>query len=473
MNLNQIYPKLKIDRDILGITCDSKKVKENYIFVVIKGKKQNGKNFIKEALDLGACLIVTDQIIFGDFNHIKVKDAKKEYIKLLQQFYHYSPNIYTIGITGTDGKTTTSTLLNNILNLALSSAYIGTNGINYLNRKIKFVHTTPTPDLLYKTYNSLKKYKINNLVLEVSSEGILDGRVNDFKFNGAIFTNLSHEHLNTHKTMQNYIKAKAVLFSSLDKNGLAVINADDYYSHYLKYYTKAKIISYGINDGMYKANNINMNFNKTEFDVFYKGHLLAHFSTALFGRYNVYNALAAIAYANELGIDIKYIKAGIETITEIDGRFMLFTSKNKITGIVDFAHTPNALLNLLSNINEIKKGKSIIILGAQGEKDYTKREKMGVIATTYSDITIFTSEDPKNESLFGILYDLTKNIENKEYYITLSRKDAINLASQLAKPNDIILVTGKGNETYEQVQNYRFNNNDLLNLKNALNLANK
>lgn len=468
MNLQQLYPSLGRNIEVMGITANSKRVRKNFIFVAIKGHKHNGKKYVKEALENGACLIVTDQMVLKNYNHIRVRNAKSEYIRLLQLFYHYNHEIYTVGITGTDGKTTTANILNQIFNVAKSSAYIGTNGISYLKKTIKTKHTTPTPDLFYEAYNVLRKHQINDLVMEVSSEGILDGRIEKMEFDGAIFTNLSHEHLNTHKTMDRYFKTKAKLFQNLKKGALAVMNSDDFYGTELAAYTKARVITYGLDTGMYQAKNIHLNLLSSEFDVYFKGLFLGHFNLPLFGKYNIYNALAAIAYANELGIDFKYIKQGIETLLPIDGRFMHFKNKNNITGIVDFAHTPNALQNLLTNINEFKKGKLIAILGSQGEKDKTKRTKLGQIATTLADITIFTSEDPKHESLFGILYDITENLKDKEYYLTLSRKEAITLATKLAKENDIIVITGKGNETTEQIYDYHFKHNDFYLLKNAL-----
>lgn len=468
MNLQQLYPSLGLNTEVLGITANSKRVRKNFIFVAIKGKKHNGKKYIKEALNSGACLIVTDQFVLKTPKHIRVRDAKLEYIRLLQLFYQYHHEIYTVGITGTDGKTTTANILNHIFDVAKSSAYIGTNGINYLNKSIKTKHTTPTPDLFYEAYYVFKKHNINDLVMEVSSEGIVDGRIEDLEFDGAIFTNLSHEHLNTHKTMDNYFKTKAKLFRNLKKTGLAVINSDDFYGTELAAYTMARLVTYGIDTGMYQAKNIRLNLLNSEFDVFYKGIFLAHFNLPLFGKYNIYNALAAIAYASELGIDTTYIKKGIETLLPIDGRFMYYKNKTNITGIVDFAHTPNALENLLGNLKEFKKGKLITILGAQGEKDKTKRSKMGEIATELADITIFTSEDPKHESIFAILYDLTSKLENKEYYITLSRKEAITLATKLAKSNDIIVITGKGNENKEQILDFQFKHNDFTLLKSAL-----
>ena len=210
---------------------------------------------------------------------------------------------------------------------------------------------------------------------------------------------------------------------------------------------------------MYQAKNIILNFNKTIFDLYYKNIYLTTIESELFGKYNIYNLLAAISYAYELGIDINLIKDAIETI-KVDGRFMHYTNKDNITAIVDFAHTPNALNNLLTNLIPFKKNRIIHILGATGEKDKTKRKQMGLISTNNSDITIFTSEDPKNENIFQTLLDLTKGIKDKDYYLTVDRKEAITLATNIAKPNDIILITGKGNEQTETIKNYTFNHND-------------
>ena len=467
MNIIDIYPQLNINKDILGITNNSKKVKKDYIFVAIKGKKDNGQKYVKEALKNGASLVITDQMVLGNYNHLRVKNAKLEYIDLLQKFYRYKPNLYTIGVTGTDGKTTTSTILNSIFNTFTNSAYLGTNGINYNNKTIKTPNTTPTPTLLYPAYSVFNKYKINNMILEVSSEGILDDRIEKLNINGAIYTNLSCEHLNTHKTMDSYFKCKAKLFSKISKDGLIAVNTDDYYSHFIQNYTDARIISYGINSGTYRAKNIKLEFDKTTFDLYYQGTYLDTISTTLFGIYNIYNSLGAITYAYELGIDLKYIKEGLEKVN-VDGRFMYYKNKNNITAIVDFAHTPNAIKNLYESLLPFKTHRIIHILGAQGGKDRIKRKEMGLTAVNNADITIFTSEDPKDENIFQILYDLTKNINDKDYYISVDRKEAIKLAVKLAKPNDIILITGKGNENTEVIKGTYYRHNDFKIIKDFL-----
>ena len=245
-----------------------------------------------------------------------------------------------------------------------------------------------------------KVFVLNSYPIYMEGQYIVD----NVDFNGAIFTNLSHEHLNTHKNMNSYFLCKAKLFEKINHNGLIVANSDDKESYRIPFYTDAKIVYYGFKYGDYVIKNYDIHENGSTFNILYKGYTLGEFKTSLFGKYNIYNCLAAIAYAYELGIPLKYIKKGINKVNNISGRFIKYT-KNAITGIIDFAHTPNAIKNLLESIKLFAKGRIILVMGAQGEKDKSKRSKMGVNGVTLSDITIFTSEDPKNESLFGILND--------------------------------------------------------------------
>ena len=460
MDIKNFYPNLKWNLDIKGITSNSKNVKKDYIFVTIKGKKDDGNNYIKEAIKNGASLIVTNKSFLSPIKKVIVLNPKLEYIRLLQIFYSYKDNLYTVGLTGTDGKTTTSTLLNSVFNRVNKSALINSNGINYLNRKFKTHNTTPNPNIIYQAYRVFNKHNIKDLVMEVSSEAILDKRIYNFKFDGAIMTNLTHEHLNSHKTMKSYFKCKMKLFKLLDKNGLAVVNADCPYCIKVKHYTKANIITYGINQGDYKAYNLILNNNNSELDVYYKNKFLYHFKTNLFGKYNIYNTLSVIAYTYELGIPIDIIQKGLLDVTNIPGRNIRYYVNN-ILIIIDYAHTPNAIYNLLENVRLITKGNIIIVMGSQGGKDKSKRSIMGKIAINLADKVIFTSEDPKDESLFSILSDLTKDIDNKDYYITFFREEGIKLAINLAKENDTIVIVGKGAEETEIINGNTFKHNDL------------
>lgn len=460
MNIQNFYPHIKYNLDIKGITSNSKEVKKDYIFVAIKGKKNDGRKYIKEAISNGACLIVTNKFFISPIKKVIVTNPKIEYVRLLQIFYSYKNNIYTVGVTGTDGKTTTSTILNSIFNRINKSALIGSNGLSYLDRKIKTNNTTPRPQIIYQAYSVFNKHNIKDLVMEVSSEAILDKRIHNYNFNGAIMTNLTHEHLNTHKTMDSYFKCKMKLFESLDKNGLAVINADCPYSIRIPYYTKARVITYGINQGDYKAYNLIITSTYSEFDVFYKNKFLYHFKINLFGKYNIYNALATIAYTYELGIPLEVIEQGLLDVKYIKGRNIRYEI-NDILVIIDYAHTPNSISNLLENVRLFTKGKIILIMGAQGEKDKTKRSLMGKIGINLANIVIFTSEDPKNESVFSIIGDLTKELDNADYYITYFREDGIKLAINLATKEDTIVIVGKGDEDTEIINGIAFRHNDL------------
>lgn len=461
MHVSFFYPDSKLNFDVIGITNDSRKIRNGYIYVAAKTKK-----YIKDALKRGASLIISNKHSMNK-KIIYNKKPFDEYIRLLKIYYGNNKSINTIGITGTDGKTTTSTILNAIFNEIDTSCYCGTNGIKYLNKQIKTENTTPNQAITFPLFQTLKKHNINNLVMEVSSEGILDNRIEGINFNGAIFTNLTHEHLNSHKNMHNYFLCKARLFSKLGKKDLLCINIDDEYAYEIKYYTKAKIITYGFNDGDYKINNYQLSNTGSYFNVYYKGKYLESFNIKLIGKYNIYNALAAISYAYEIGIPIKYIKSAIEKIEFIDGRYIEY-KRNNVTYIIDYAHTPNALNNLIESTRKICKGKIICITGAQGEKDASKRCIMGNIASSLADIAIFTSEDPKNESLFNIFNDLTKDIKNNDYYLTLTRYDAIKLATRLAGDDDYVLITGKGNEEFENILGFKFKHSDFDTLKKAL-----
>jgi UDP-N-acetylmuramoyl-L-alanyl-D-glutamate--2,6-diaminopimelate ligase len=250
------------------------------------------------------------------------------------------------------------------------------------------------------------------------------------------------------------------LFESLDSTSLAVINADCPYSAKISYYTTAKIITYGIIQGDYKASNMIITPDYSEFDVYYKNKYLYHFKINLFGKYNIYNALAVIAYTYELGIPIDIIERGLLDVKYIKGRNIRYFVNN-ITVIIDYAHTPNSIYNLLDNVKLFTKGKIILVMGSQGEKDKTKRTIMAKIGVFLADVVIFTSEDPKDESVFSILSDLTKDIDNTDYYITYFREDGIKLAINLAKENDSIIIVGKGDENTEIINGINYKHNDL------------
>ncbi|MGM9971357.1 MAG: UDP-N-acetylmuramoyl-L-alanyl-D-glutamate--2,6-diaminopimelate ligase [Anaeroplasmataceae bacterium] len=463
MILNDYYKDLKVTITFKDIKTNSKEIEPGDLFIAIKGKTYDGHDFINEALEKKAAFIIAERMIVLDKIMI-VDNTRDELFKLLTFFYKYD-SLRICGITGTDGKTTTALILYHIFNFNSSSSYIGTNGIKTAKRYQSTSYTTPPACFLYQTLYNFNNKGIKTCMMEVSSEGLINNRVKGINFDGAIYTNLSHEHLNTHKNMKNYFNSKMILFKSLPSEAIAVINADDKY--YKKIKTKATIITYGINKGTYRAINISLYDDHSEFDFYYKDKYLARIYVRLFGMYNIYNTLAAITYAYENGIPIHLIKSQLLNMMKIDGRFEQYCFKNK-SFIIDFAHTPNGLYNLLSNLKQIKKKRIILILGCAGEKDSSKRHDMATIACKYSDIAIFTSEDPKNESILSILSDMTYNLKYDNYYLSFDRKEAIRLGCKIAGENDIVVITGKGDERYENIKGVMCKHNDLETIKEAL-----
>lgn len=465
MYLNMFYTELVEEVTFNKIRTNSKLIKPGDLFVAIRGKSHDGHDYIDEAIKNGACFIICEKSLKFNINHKKVKNTRKELTKILDFYYNHN-NLKLIGVTGTDGKTTTSTLLYHILNSEKKSSYIGTNGF-YFKDNVERVHnTTPSANFLYTEFSTLARIGIESCCLEVSSEGIVDNRIDGLKFESAIFTNLSHEHLNSHKTMKNYFKTKEKLFTSLDESSLAIINIDDKYGRKIK--TKAKKITYGLHAGTYRAKNIHLYQKKSIFDLYYKSLFLSTIELPLFGIYNIYNALGAIAYAYEKGIPLQVIKNRLSNLAPIEGRFNLYEHKEK-TFIIDFAHTPNALKNLLSNLIYIRKKRIVLVMGCAGEKDVSKRKEMSKIACDLADTVIFTSEDPKNENLMSIFHDMTCKLKKDNYYMCLDRKEAIKLACKISGINDLVVITGKGNEKFEVIKGIKFRHNDLDEIKKCLN----
>lgn len=466
MNLNDYFNKWKISISFNNIKDDSRLVKPGDLFVAWMGKNHNGESYIADAISSGASFIISSRHL-DSYPSLYSSEPKRLLESLLHFYYHGHEHLKKIAVTGTDGKTTTSTLIHKILDTFSKSILIGTNGIYYSNTHINTSNTTPSNAIIY---NTLEEAYLNNIkfaVIEMSSEGILDNRGTFLSFDAFLFTNLSNEHLNTHKTMKSYLDCKLKLLNLLSNDAICIINEDSKYYNYIISKIRHRIISYGINNGDYKAKNIRYDFYHLEFDLYYKNILLDQININLFGNYNVYNTLGAIAYTYELGIPLNIIKNALANNIHIDGRFEYFNSYNRHF-IVDFGHTPQAFKSLLLSLVPLKEGKIFTIFGAQGGKDRKKRPLMGLVASTYSDVVILTSEDPKNESLFSIIKDLSSKIRT-DYYITLSRHEAIALALSLMKEKDILIIFGKGNENIEVIKNYTFKHNDMLCLKTLIN----
>lgn len=459
MKLNDMYPELKETIRFRNIKDNSKNIKRNDLFVAIKNKNGDGANYISEAIEKGACFIITERKL-NNFPSMTVNDTKQELAKLLKNYYKGYKNLKLCAVTGTDGKTTTSSIIHFVLDKLASSILIGSNGIYFNKTHKKIKNTTPSNTTLFQTLDFARKRHIKYGVLELSSEGLIDGRGTLLNYDCAIFTNITREHLNTHKNMYNYIKAKCSILNYVNPDGLVIINEDMKFKEFIKRKAKGKhIITYGIENGDVQAKNIHYNLDYTIFDLYYRSHFLCQIKSNLVGEFNVYNTLAAFTYLYEIGFKANDIKNELNDYLNVCGRFDLYHINNT-NYLIDYGHTPNAINQTLKFLKKMNFKNIITILGAQGGKDKGKRKYMGKYASNLSDTLILTSEDPKYECIFSIFSDLITFIK-KDYYLTISRKDAIKKATELADENDLIVIFGKGNEEYEEIMGYKFKRSDL------------
>ena len=467
----------KTNMEISGIACDSKAVKPGYLFAALKGSKVSGADFIDEAIERGASAILLDtgnKSIFkrGD-TFIYAKDARFSISQVCQAYFgDISAKMRLVGITGTNGKTTITYLMESLFKAADQEAgIIGTVNYRFGQRLIPAVNTTPCTLELYSLLSSMRKEKIKNCVMEVSSHSLELGRVETLKFDAAIFTNLTREHMDFHKDMEEYLNAKLKLFSKIKKGGAAVINIDDPASEKIIQKVNAegetKIITYGIDrEADVSAKDINLSCNGIKFRLCINDETLKdkfqHVGTQplgcsieiksnLIGRHNIYNILASIATAITLGMDLKDVKEGIEAMKGLPGRLESVVCGQRFSVYVDYAHTEDGLEKVLKSLKELKHGKLISVFGCGGNRDRFKRPKMGKISTELSDMVFITSDNPRNEEPMDIINEIVKGIGPKKnnYLIEPDRSIAIKKALADAREGDIVLVAGKGHETYQ------------------------
>ncbi|HOV21685.1 MAG TPA: UDP-N-acetylmuramoyl-L-alanyl-D-glutamate--2,6-diaminopimelate ligase [bacterium] len=453
--------------DIKGIAFDSRKVRDGYIFVALKGEKEDGHKFIPEAIERGAkCIVVEKKTSFliSDVVEIVVDDTKKVLAIISSRFYNDpSSKLKIVGITGTNGKTTTSFLIKNILEKAGEKAgLIGTISYQIGQRQIISFNTTPESADLQAFFSEMLKEECKWAVLEISSHGIEQRRILGINFDCGIFTNITpFEHLDYHKTFKNYLQTKLKFFSiylkeSKKENKKAIINLDDKFSSYfLREAKKAKIESI-ITYGKHRKSDIKLidysltrNGNKIIFQRY--GEKIEVF-THLRGIGNVYNCLAAISFATGYNIDKEIIIKGIEETLSVPGRFEFIDEGQPFDIIVDYAHTHNALLTLLQSVRQMKPKRIILVFGCGGNRDKSKRPLMGKIGVKLSDIVILTSDNPRSEEPREIIKDIEKGIPfylKKKYAVIIDRKQAIKEAISLAGENDCVVIAGKGHETFQ------------------------
>ncbi len=461
------------------IEFDSRKVELNDVFVAIRGTISNGHDFIEKALNQGASVIVCDtfpELIVNGVTYILVKDTNLALAFLAANFYdNPSQNLKLVGITGTNGKTTIASLLYQLFKKAgFKVGLLSTVKILVDETEYPATHTTPDSLTINHYLNEMNQIGVEYCFMEVSSHGIHQKRTEALYFTGGIFTNLSHDHLDYHSSFAEYRDVKKSFFDFLPKTAFALSNSDDKNGTLMLQNTKAKKLTYALKSyADYKA---------TILENQLSGLLLKingnEVWVKLIGTFNAYNLLAIYGTAVELGLDSLEVLRLLSELESVSGRFQFIVSDSKITAIVDYAHTPDALENVLGTINDIrtKNEQLITIVGCGGDRDKTKRPIMANIATSLSDKVILTSDNPRSEDPTVILLEMEKGVEPQNHRKTLSildRKQAIKTACQLAQPNDIILIAGKGHETYQEIKGVRHHFDDMEIVKELLDEQNK
>ena len=426
----------------------------------------DGHNYIEKATDLGALVIICEKIpdkIINGITYVEVDNSNIALSVLAANYYgNPSDDIQLIGITGTNGKTTVATLLYKLFKKAgFKVGLLSTVKILIDNKEYKATHTTPDSLTINKYLKEMVDEGIEFCFMEVSSHGIDQMRTRNLNFKGAVFTNLSHDHLDYHKDFAAYRDVKKMFFDQLPKNAFALTNSDDKNGKYMLQNTKAKKYTYALKSiADYKSQVLENQFNGLLLKI--NGQELW---VKLIGNFNAYNLLAIYAVADLLGLENLEILQLMSELESVDGRFQYVVSKNNITAIVDYAHTPDALKNILETINAIRsKNEDLItIIGCGGDRDVAKRPKMGNIAASLSSKVIFTSDNPRSENPATIIESMEKGVSGENFNKTLSiadRKQAIKTACQLAKNGDIILIAGKGHETYQEINGKRIDFDD-------------
>ncbi|MEY8779136.1 UDP-N-acetylmuramoyl-L-alanyl-D-glutamate--2,6-diaminopimelate ligase [Allomuricauda sp. XS_ASV26] len=456
------------------IHFDSRKVEMDDVFVAIRGTVTDGHEYIQKAIDLGARAIVCEELpelVVNGVTYLQVNDCNSALAVIASNFYENpSKNLKLIGVTGTNGKTTVTTLLYNLFKKAgFKVGLISTIKVLVDDIEHKATHTTPDVITINDYLSKMNDVGVEYCFMEVSSHGIHQKRAEGLYFEGAIFTNLSHDHLDYHKTFAEYRDTKKKLFDGLPKTAFALVNIDDKNGPVMLQNTKAKKYTYALKSfADYRAQILEKQFN---------GQLLKvdenELWSKLIGDFNAYNLLAIYATADILGLEKMEILRLMSELENVDGRFQYYISKERITAIVDYAHTPDALKNVLVTINALRTGNEnvITVVGCGGDRDKSKRPVMGHIASEMSDQAIFTSDNPRTESPKTIIEEMETGVEPQNTRKVLSienRRQAINTACKLAMANDIILVAGKGHETYQETNGVRVDFDDFKEVKEAL-----
>lgn len=487
MTLKDILYKVSIEavegstfQSFTNLHFDSRQVGLNDIFVAIRGTSSDGHEYIKNAVDQGAIAIVCEEfpeLKINGVTYIKVNDTREALAYMASNYYdNPSTKLKLIGVTGTNGKTTVTSLLFQLFqNLGYPAGLISTVKIRIDNKEYPTKLTTPDSISINKYLNKMVEAGVEYAFMEVSSHGIDQKRSLGLDFDVAAFTNLSHDHLDYHKTFEAYRDVKKRLFDQLKKTAVALSNKDDKNGDYMLQNCRAKTYTYALKSHAdYKAKMLENSFTGLHLKINQQD-----IWTKIIGQFNAYNILTVFAISDLMKIDNLEALKFLSQLQPVNGRFEHYISLNEdISVIIDYAHTPDALQNVLETINSIRtKNETLItVVGCGGNRDKTKRPKMGKIAAQLSDQVIFTSDNPRHEDPHTIIEDIEAGVETQNSQKVLSitnRKEAIKTACKLSKPKDIILIAGKGHETYQEVKGVRSDFDDMKIVKSFLNQLNK
>ena len=448
-----------VDREIVAIAYDSRRVKPGTLFVALRGAKVDGSQFVEQAIAAGAEAVVSETEEFRTrATNVTVADARFALADLAATFYqHPARALKVAGVTGTNGKTTTTFLLKHVCEVTMHRCgLIGTVRYEVGDRILPAARTTPESLELQDLLWQMRSAGCKAVAMEVSSHALMQARVRGVEFDVAIFTNLTQDHLDYHKTMDAYFEAKARLFTELGgqvkKKGKAVINIDDRYGAQLaaRIEKNVPVISYGVGARAdFRASNVRIDFNGTSYqlDAGGKSYLVR---LPQIGQFNVYNSLAAIAGAHALGVDVRSAVLALATAPAVPGRLEAVPAQRNFRVFVDYAHTDDALLNVIRTCRELNPARLIVVFGCGGTRDKTKRPRMGAVVDQQADFSIITSDNPRQEEPLAIIADIKPGMTRGNYEVIVDRKEAIFKAIAMAAPRDIILIAGKGHETYQE-----------------------
>lgn len=444
------------DLEVSGISCNSRDVQEDFVFVAIKGNRADGNSYIKEAVSGGAKVVVAEGsrpecLKSSKIAFVPVRNSRRSLAELANQFYaRPSEEVKVVGVTGTNGKTTVTYLIEAVSRESGSlPAVIGTINHRFKDFVIPSKNTTPGPVELQGLLSRMREGGVRHCAMEVSSHALDQDRVQGVKFSAAIFTNLTQDHLDYHKTFAQYFKAKAKLFMGLGRGSFALINSDDVFGKKLVGLTKAKVITYGIDeDADVRAAEARFGVNGTEFTVV-SPEGKTRIKSGLIGKHNVYNILAAFAWGLKESIHPRVIKSAIEKFTLVPGRLERVDCQGGYSVFVDYAHTDDALKNIIQSLRQVGQKRIIVVFGCGGDRDKGKRPKMGQVVSELSDYAIITSDNPRSEDPMRIIEDIKKGIKKDNFCVIPERIEAIRKSLSMAAIGDIVLVAGKGHEDHQ------------------------